>query len=92
MAPHSPRQSIAQPAVGPGQNLDAAGFQSHFLEELPVQGIFHRFTRIDPALGKLPGIPASNAPRPENLAQIVGKNDSDVGPETVGVYHENLSS
>jgi hypothetical protein len=82
MANHTPGKPIAEPATGTADDINIRCPKADFLCKLPVQRLFRCFVLIDTTLGKLPGV-LPYSPCPENLASVVGQNDSDVGSETV---------
>ena len=60
------RHIVTQPVLGPTEDGNMFRQQSHLFVEFPVHGLLRRFTALDAALRKLPGMfPDSFAP--ENL-------------------------
>ena len=57
--------------------------------KFPEQRLLWCFTLIDTALRELPGVVPPDATRPQNLprALSIGKDNANVRPETVSIYH-----
>jgi hypothetical protein len=82
------RQAVAQPAAGAGDEFDRGSSR-------PTSSLSSRYRAssgfrppVDAALGKLPGIAAADAPRPQQPPGIVGDDDTDVGAETLRIDHD----
>ncbi len=84
MADHVLGQAVAQPAPGGADDADVLGFEADFFLQLPVQGLFRGFARLDATLGELPGLLA-DAARPQHLAFVVAQNDAHVVAEALGI-------
>ena len=55
--------------------------------QFAVQRLFGRFASVNAALGKLPGVTAAHAARPEHLTMVVRQHYSYIRTEAVGVNH-----
>jgi hypothetical protein len=62
------------------------GAQAHLFFQFPEHGLFWRFSRVDTALGKLPGV-LVNALAPENLVVRVAQYNAYVRAVPFSVDH-----
>ena len=82
-----PRNVVAEPPGCRSQHLDRLRREPELLVQLAKHRIFGRFTVVDAALGKLPGIPAPNPPRPHDLTPLVGHDHANARPVAVWIDH-----
>src|SRR5690606_40515369 len=61
--------------------------ETYFFMKFTVERLLRGFIGIDAALRELPGILPAHAPRPEQLAPVVGKHDAHIGAKSIIVYH-----
>lgn len=76
------RQSITQPSPGTGQNFNVFRLKTYLFIELPVHGLFRRFSIIDSPLGELPCV-LSYTPRPKDLTVLICEDNTDVWSESI---------
>src|SRR5262249_52338528 len=80
------RHLVTQPLARTPQDPRVLRQESDFLVQLPVHGLFGRFTGIDAALRKLPGV-FSDPLSPKDLVLCVDDDDSYVRAITVAIEH-----
>ena len=61
--------------------------ETYFFMKFTVKRLLGGFVGIDAALRELPGILPAHAPRPEQLAPVVGKHDAHIRAKSIVVYH-----
>lgn len=80
------RQRVAQPSAGRALDLYVLGQQAQLFTELTIKRLLGTFVSFDAALGKLPGV-LSDPARPQHLAVVVGQDDADIRPKSIGIDH-----
>ena len=81
------RQAISKPAGSPRDNIDIAGFQAYFFTQLTQGCRFWRFASLYSPLRELPGILADTL-GPQQLAVVIKNNQTDIGSESIRIYHD----
>src|SRR5690625_375658 len=81
------RQPVAEPAPGARKHLHILRAKPHFFMQFAIQRLFRALPLMNAALGKLPCVLPAHTPRPEQLALIVGQDDSYIRTKAIGIYH-----
>src|SRR5690349_21989232 len=82
------RDFVTQPLARAAQYPDVLRLEPDFLVQFPVHRLLRRFTGIDAALRKLPGM-LSDPLTPENQVPAVDDNDGDVRAIAVTIEHRS---
>src|SRR5690625_1377892 len=80
-------QPVAEPAPGASKHLHILRVKPDFFMQFARQRLFRTLALVNAALGKLPRVLPAHAPRPEQLALVVGQDDSYIRAKAIGIYH-----